>query len=250
MSQLKAIQQYARTRLADLADQPFFRTLASDLPPSRTLQILPYVTFWSMVFQDIIALNLARVSDPRLHEIVQTHYDEDVGHNLWLAEDLRLIYGELPDVLTVFDAQYLEARAVSYAFMAEVERAESDWERVTLPIVLEEGGQIFLPALIQHFSRVGLGPHLRALGQKHVDTEAAHEIHGAKVAAQLRSVDLTDHARARSIAMIERAHATFLRFARVLDRVITTSTPEREAPIARRLVDIDVCARIGSVTPG
>lgn len=232
---MNRIQAYARTRLADLRGEPLFHVLAGDIAASRTLQILPYVTFWSNVFQDIIALNLERVVDPQLRAIVQTHYDEDRGHNVWLAADVRLVYGALPDVLATFDPAYLRAREISYAFMAEVYRAESDWERVTLPIVLEEGGKIFLPALIDHFARHGLGPHLQALGHGHVQTEANHQLHTEDVAAELGAMQLPDEARSRAMLMIDRARAVFGRFAGVLHAAITTVAPEDETRLRARL---------------
>jgi hypothetical protein len=235
---MNRIQAYARSRLADLPTEPLFHELAGDVSASRTLQILPYVTFWSNVFQDIIALNLQRVVDPQLRSIVQTHYDEDRGHNVWLAADVRLIYGALPDVLATFDPAYLPAREFSYAFMAEVYRAESDWERVTLPIVLEEGGKIFLPALIDHFARRGLGPHLQALGHGHVQTEADHQLHTDGVAAALGAMQLPEDARIRAMAMIDRCRAVFGRFAGVLHDAITTSRPEEEMRLRRRVSDL------------
>jgi len=234
---MNCIQAYARKRLAPLRDESLFRVLATDISAVRTLQILPYVTFWSMVFQDIIALNLQRVSDPRLRAIVQTHHDEDIGHNNWLAADVRLIYRELPDVMAVFDTAYFRAREISYAFMAEVYRAESDCERVTLPIVLEEGGKIFLPALIEHFRRAGLGAHLKALGHDHVQTEANHQLHGDVVAETLGAMELPDDVRARAIAMIDRAYATFSRFANVLYDVITATSCD-ESRIRTRLQEL------------
>jgi len=235
---MNRLQRYARDKLGRLAREPFFRTLEHDLPPTTSLQMLPYLTFWSMVFQDIIALNLARVTDPALRNIVQTHHDEDVGHNLWMAEDLRLIYGVLPDVLAIFDREYLQARAVSYALMSEVFAAQSDWERVALPIVLEEGGKVFLPALTAHFERAGLAGHLRALGRGHVQTEADHQLHTDAVAASFAAIELPADVGARVQAMADRAYTVFVGFADVLDGAVTRSSPEREAAIARRLREL------------
>ena len=231
-------KRYACEKLGRLAAEPLFRTLEQDLPPTTSLQLLPYVTFWSMVFQDIIALNLARVTDPSLRAIVQTHYDEDVGHNLWLAEDLRLVYGGLPDVLAIFDREYLQARTVSYALMSEVFQAQSDWERVILPIVLEEAGKIFLPALIANFERAGLADHLQALGHGHVQTEAEHQLHTDDVATSLEAIPLPAEVRARGQAMTDRVYAVFVRFAEILDGVITNGSAERGAAIGRRLREL------------
>src|SRR5690348_11662035 len=73
---MRHIRDYARATLAALAQDPLLAALAGDLSPVRSLQILPHVTFWSNAFQDIIALNLERVRDPRVRAIAQNHYDE------------------------------------------------------------------------------------------------------------------------------------------------------------------------------
>ena len=165
---MNSLQTYVRDRFADLAEQPLFRTLTATERASQSLRVLPHVTFWANVFQDVLVLNLQRISDGALREIAEHHYAEDAGHNLWLADDLRFVYGRLPDVVELFDAHYLRAREIAYAFMFEVYRAQSDWERIALPVVLEEGGRLFLPALIDHFERAGVGQYLNALGRGHV----------------------------------------------------------------------------------
>ncbi|MET0342671.1 MAG: hypothetical protein ABW252_16820 [Polyangiales bacterium] len=232
---MSRLRDQVRDRFADLAEQPLFHTLAQAGRASRSLQILPHVTFWANVFQDVLVLNLQRIEDPTLKKIAEDHYLEDAGHNLWLADDLRLVNGRLPDVVELFDARTLRAREIAYAFMAEVYRAASDWERVALPVVLEEGGHLFLPALIDHFERLGVGRHLHALGRSHVVTEAAHDLHGEEVSALFDSLDVPDESRARATAMVERAHATFTRFAALLDEVIHESSSVEEERLQRRL---------------
>ncbi|MES2644118.1 MAG: hypothetical protein V4850_31820 [Myxococcota bacterium] len=234
---MRHIQAYAETRHADLVDEPLFRTFASDPPITRTLQILPSLTFWSLAFQDLMALNLRHMRDPTLRAIAETHHHEDSGHEVWFLHDLRLIHGELPDLPELFDGETLGARDIAYALVSEVYRCESDWERLALPIVLEEGAKIFLPALIAHFDRAGLGQRLKSLGRLHTDTEAEHTLHGDD-AASLAAMEAPDFARARAREMTDRVRQVFVRFARRLDHVVTNSSPERERVLARRLAEI------------
>jgi hypothetical protein len=226
------LQAYASARLGELADQPLFHTLAADPSPARSLRMLRHLTFWSNTFQDITLLNLARVSDPDLRQIVETHQAEDAGHDAWFNDDLRLAFGQLPDVVAVFDSAYRPAREVCYQLMSEVFLAESDLERVALPIALEEGGKVFLPRMIAHFGRVGLGSALSALGNKHAEGEAAHTLHNDDEA--LRSLLLPPQARERALAMVDRVTATFRRFAEILDRAVHEPSAE-VAAIAERL---------------
>jgi hypothetical protein len=229
------LQAYAAAQLGELADQALFRTLAADPAPARSLQMLRHLTFWSNTFQDITRLNLARVSDPELRKIVQTHQAEDAGHDAWFNDDLRLAFGGLPDVEAVFDSAYLPAREVCYELMSEVFLAASDLERVALPIALEEGGKVFLPRMIAHFGRVGLGSALSALGTKHAEGEAAHTLHNDDEA--LRTLHLSPHARERAMQMVDRVTAAFRRFAQILDRAVGEPTPE-EAAVAERLREL------------
>jgi hypothetical protein len=197
------------------------------------LQMLRHLTFWSNTFQDITSLNLARVTDRALRDFVRTHQDEDAGHDLWFNDDLLLAFGKLPDVVEVFDPAYQPAREVCYALIAEVFRAESDWERATLPIALEEGGKVFLPRMIDHFGRVGLASALSALGTKHAEGEAAHTMHNDTSA--LDTLQAPDHARQRACAMIDRVTEAFRRFAQILDRAVLNASPDVETAVASRI---------------
>ena len=242
---MKLIQAYACTELGALADEPLFRTLAGDPPPARTLQMLPHLTFWSGTFQDITALNLARVTDPVLRAVVGTHHDEDAGHDLWFADDLRLIDGSLPDLLAVFDPAYQPAREVCYEMMAEVFRAESDWERVALPIALEEGGKVFLPRMIEHFRRVGLASALSALGTRHAQSEAAHTLHTDDVAGTLSEREVPLVARMRAMAMVDRVTTTSATSRPFSIRAIHDTVPEAETAVAERVEALLAGANIG-----
>jgi len=232
------LQVYAAARLGALAEEPLFRTLASDPRPARSLQMLRQLTFWSSTFQDITSLNLARVTEPTLRDFVRTHQDEDAGHDLWFNDDLLLAFGRLPDVVEVFDPAYQPAREVCYELMAEVFRARSDWERAALPIALEEGGKVFLPRMIDHFGRVGLASALSALGTKHAEGEAAHTMHNDALA--LAALQAPDDARQRALAMIDRVTDAFRRFAGILDRAMHDAAPEAEAAVARRIEKLRV----------
>jgi hypothetical protein len=235
---MQRIHDYVDVRFSDLGSQPVFQRLAADEPAATTLQVLPHLTFWSMVFQDILVLNAARVETAALRDILSTHGSEDMGHELWFLQDLRLIYRRTPDVTVIFDHAHLQSREFSYAFMSEVYRAESDGERMLLPHILEEGAKIFLPALIDHFERAGVGVHFRALGRHHLETEALHALHGDAVTASIATIRLTDEEHARARAMVDRCHATFLRFAAVLNDAIVNSSPDQSIELGRRLDEI------------
>lgn len=229
------IRSYARERMAELTREPLFRTLAQTEDVSKSLQMLPHLAFWANVFQDLLLLNLQPITDPELKRIIEEHYREDAGHNLWLADDLRFVYGRLPDLVEVFDTRYLRAREISYALMFEVYRAESDWERLLLPIVLEESGKHFLPAMIGHFERAGVGRHLRALGTMHVQSEAAHELHGDALSERMLAMDLPEDCRARAMAMVDRSYGAFARLSAILNEAILHSSPDEERRIQDRL---------------
>ena len=232
---MNQLQAYAAARLGSLAEEPLFRTLAADPAPGRSLQMLGHLTFWSSTFQDITLLNLARVRDPRLREIVSTHQGEDAGHEQWFIDDLLLVFGKLPDVVAVFDPVYRPAREVCFELMSEVFHCESDWERVALPIALEEGGKVFLPRMIDHFERVGLASALSALGTRHAQSEALHALHSDDTATVLGAFEMPMAARARSNAMVDRVTGTFKRFAAILETAIRDCSPAAEAQIARRI---------------
>lgn len=235
---MQRIHQYIDETFSDIGGHHLFRRLASDEPATKTLQLLPYFTFWSLVFQDILVLNAERVEAAALRDILSTHGREDMGHDHWYLHDLKLIEGCTPDVTLIFDGIYLRAREFSYAFVSEVYRAEADWERILLPHILEEGAKIFLPALITHFERAGVGSHFRALGRQHLESEARHAMHDENVTVTIEAIQLTDHERARARATVDRCRATFLKFASVLDDAIVNSSPAKQARLEHRLDEL------------
>ncbi|MRH89337.1 hypothetical protein GFY24_18105 [Nocardia sp. SYP-A9097] len=229
---MKSMQDYITAREAELTAHPAFERFDRDEALATILPFMSVATFWVMGFQDAVRLTAEIIEDPQLKVLAEQHRKEDAGHQVWFLQDLGTIDGAVPDVRTLFGRTHETTRDVTYALISEIYRAEEDIERIVLLLVMEAAFRAALPHALSYVQRMGVDAEFRFIGAEHLEIEANHAIIGDTIQETLEAIVLDEAARTRSIALVDRAFAQFLRLFEFFDAYlnkISETTAERYA---------------------
>lgn len=197
-------------RCAGLAEHPFIRQLAADLPLSQTVAFVGQIASFVLAFQDLMKILGERAGESPVGDLLRRHCAEEVGHELWYLADVELLTGSLPDVKTLFSAAHAPTRRTVYALATEVMTARDDLERFGLVLMLEELSAICLTAVGAYLTRMGAGAGLMYFGGPHVEAERNHAVRGTDLAASMRALGMAPSGcEERAAAVVERAHRAF-----------------------------------------
>lgn len=227
---MKIVQNYIADQQMKFTLHPFFQRLDRNEPLRHVLPFASGLTFWVMVFQDVLRLNEAQVTDPELKKLARHHRGEDSGHDKWFLNDLIKIEGTNPDVRSLFGKQHRVTRDVSYALMSEVYRAQSDYERIVLLLTLESTGHIFFEKIASYFERFGVVQSLQYFSRTHIDVEKAHEMFEKQMEEMLSHIALPEEARQRCIQLVDRAYKAF---GELFDSMEELVLAEMERPVTK-----------------
>lgn len=236
---MKRVGQYLAAKQHEIAAHPFFQRLERSRGSQRELAFASGLTFWVFVFQDVLRLNEARVTDPALARVARHHRAEDQGHDVWFLQDLALLDPTPRDVRWLFGPKHVEARDAAYALMSEVFRATNDHVRVALLLTLESAGHVFFERIAEHVHAAGMTDELRYFSRHHLAVEKDHAMFEEGARADLE-VELPEAVQAEVLAMIDRAYLAFGQLfdsleARLAHRSSGTHAVSAEVDGAKRL---------------
>jgi hypothetical protein len=193
----------------ELKGHPLFTLIEASSAKEPLAAMARALAWWPMVFQDVLRLNLSRLSDTALGKFAEYHMDEDAGHDRWYLEDLQAFGVAVPVFDELFGSPFRPVRDVCYTLIAEVLREQSPAQRVALLLAMEPTGHVFFERVSAAVDRVCPDLPLRYFARSHLHVETGHDLFTESTAADLDQVVLTDEERARSEEAIERIYAAF-----------------------------------------
>jgi hypothetical protein len=202
----KVLDDIAR-RTDEFAQRPFFELMRGGGTLSDVRALVPNLTFFVFSFQDVLRINELKISEPRLRALATVHRREDKGHELWFLADMKKLKVER-DIGWVLGRPHRAVRQCSFEIVAEAIRAEDDYTRIAIPLVLESTGDVFFKGIFHFCDRVGVEESLQYFSKPHWEVEVGHEIFGPEPQAYLESLVLEEAARTRLLAAIERMFAS------------------------------------------
>jgi hypothetical protein len=193
----------------ELRSHPLFTLIDASSTREPLAAMARALAWWPMVFQDVLRLNLTRLSDSGLGRFAEYHMDEDAGHDRWYLEDLQAFGVATPVFDELFGSPYQPVRDVCYALIAEVLRDQSAAQRVALLLAMEPTGHVFFERVSAAVDRVCPDLPLRYFARSHLHVETGHDLFTESTAADIDQVVLNDLERARSEEAIERIYRAF-----------------------------------------
>lgn len=227
---MQHVRNYIREKQTNFTELDFFKQLDRNESPQEALAFIRRLTFFVMVFQDVLRLNEARVTDPMLRRIARHHRAEDKGHDIWFLNDLMVVDGSIPDVRELFSANVV-TRDMAYQLMSEVFRTDDDRARVALLFVLESSGHVFFSRVIANAERLGLSEGLLYFARRHLDIELGHEMFEEEMNAMVDAIVLTEQEERDIIALINRSFAAITRMIEALGEPIDVPVPSSRGSV-------------------
>jgi hypothetical protein len=211
------VQANIGSQQSALARHPFLQRLEKGLARAEhARKIAAQLTFWVMIFQDVLRMNRARIEDPALAQIAQQHLDEDAGHDTYFWQDIRQLSAlRTPD--WYFGPEHAPTRAVSLDILGEVFRASSDGARLTLILALEGAGAEFFSRVVRYFQRAGVSDGLWYFAEAHRNVEESHSVFDEAV-EPIDAIALSEGAAEESLGVVRRVFDNFHRLSGALER--------------------------------
>lgn len=236
---MRTVKAHIESRQRAFDRHPVLERLRGD-DPSLLAQLAPRLTFWVMVFQDILHKNEQLVTDRAFKRIARHHRAEDAGHDRWFWSDLAALGVPAPSVTDVFDRTHEVARLASYALASEVYLAPSDACRITLLLAIESAGHVFFEAVASHVERTRApgDPALKYFSRFHIEVEKKHALFERQVDAYLSSLVLPAPAREQAAGVVDRCYRAFFAMFDEIERRLadpTSSRPPSKPPSMRSL---------------
>jgi hypothetical protein len=214
---LLRVQADIRSQQAALAKHPFLQRLDNGAAQAaHARQIAADLTFWVMIFQDVLRINRARVEDPAFAQIAQHHLEEDAGHDDYFWQDIRQL-SALRSPEWYFGPEHAVTREVSLDILGEVFRARSDGARLALILALEGAADEFFSRVVVYFERAGVSGGLWFFGNAHRHVEQSHSAFDEGVAS-IDAILLSDSALEESRAVVRSVFENFQRLSGELER--------------------------------
>lgn len=225
---MRTIKAHIEKKQHEFDRHPVFERLRGD-DPALLARLAPRLTFWVMVFQDILRKNEQLVTDPALKRIARHHRAEDAGHDTWFWSDLAALGVAAPSVTDVFDRSHEIARLASYALASEVYLAPNDPCRITLLLAIESAGHVFFEAVASHVerTRAPTEPALKYFSRFHIEVEKKHALFEQKSDAYLSSLALPAAVREQATAMVDRCYRAFFAMFDDIERRLADATSSR-----------------------
>jgi hypothetical protein len=210
------VQSIVGSQQSELARHPFLQRLEkSSARAEHARQIAADLTFWIMIFQDVLRMNRARVEDPSLAEIAQHHLEEDAGHDTYFWQDVRQL-SAVRDPEWYFGPEHAATREVSLDILGEVFRARSDGARLALILALEGAGAEFFSRVVAYFERAGVSDGLWYFAAAHRRIEQSHSVFD-EAAEPLDRLALSGSDLEESLGVVLRVFQNFHRLSGALE---------------------------------
>jgi hypothetical protein len=207
---------------------------------SLLARLAPRLTFWVMVFQDVVRKNEQLLTNPTLKRIAHKSRAGSARHDEWFRRDLATLGVAAPSVQEVFDRTHEVARLASYALASEVYTAPNDACRITLLLAIESAGQVFLEAVASHVERTRAPTDvpLEYFSRSHLEADRKHAIFDRDTDPYLPSMALTPAIRRQAIRLVDRAYRAFFAMFNDIERRLAdrpSSEPPPKDPSVRSL---------------
>lgn len=230
---MKRIQTYIDSKQQEFERHPFFDLLGKLKSLEEVGYFVPDLTFWVMIFQDILRLNDERVTDPYLKKIAHHHRFEDAGHEQWFLYDKNYMSSRhastTEDVNWLFGRETRATRDPACALLAEVYRCDSDWLNIVLLITIESTGHVFFNKIVDKMEAFGENENLKYFARSHLDVELAHALFEEDMERELYASPLPSKLRRDALALVDRCYDAF---GKMFDGLIAAY--ERQAELAQQ----------------
>jgi hypothetical protein len=209
---MKTVQAEIYTKQKEFANHPFFGILSRLSSLQELSYFIPELTFWVMVFQDILRLNEERVTDPDLKRIAHHHRLEDAGHEQWFLHDRNYVgdrNSNDEDIGWLFGRETRSMRDPAYAILAEIYRGDSEWLNIALLFVMESSGHVFFERVAEQVRKTGEEHKLKYFSHSHLDVELAHALFDEEMERILYEAPLPETIRRDAIGLVNRCYDAF-----------------------------------------
>jgi hypothetical protein len=206
---------------SDFAGHPFLVSLEYAASLDRMKRFASGLTFWVLAFQDILRIHEELATDPLVRDLAATLRQNDRGDDLRFLHDMHLLGTEL-DLHAIFARDQASVRDGTYALVAELYRAESDYARLALLLTLSACDKVFFAKVGRYVERIGHADSLRWLAGAQKPPGESEALWDLELQADLATVILPTRTREEALRVVERS-------ARALSRIM-----DHLARLARR----------------
>jgi hypothetical protein len=228
---MQTVRAHVETKQREFDRHPVLERLRGD-DSSLLPRLAPRLTFWVMVFQDVVRKNEQLLTNPALRRIARHHLAGSAHHDEWFRSDLATLGVAAPSVPEIFDRSHEVARLASYAIASEVYTAPNDACRITLLLAIESAGQVFFEAVASHVerTRAPTDPPLQYFSRSHLEAEKKHAVFERNADAYLPSMPLPPPTRRQALRLVERTYRAFLAMFDDIERRLAGSTSSPAPP--------------------
>ncbi|MBD2533306.1 hypothetical protein H6G97_28555 [Nostoc flagelliforme FACHB-838] len=172
---MDTIKNYIKKKQGDFEQHPFFDKITKSDSLDALSSVAERISFWVMIFQDVLRLNEARFVDPNLSQVAKQHRLEDGGHNVWFLEDLNKLNTQEPKLTSLFQDDHILIRDAAYALVSEVLEVRNDYERIALLLSIEGTAHSLFENTAVFCERIGYSKILKYFSYNHFNAEDNHE---------------------------------------------------------------------------
>ncbi len=199
---MRVVRSHIAKRQLAFAAHPFFDWLATTDDRDQVVRMLSHLAFWVSSFQDVLAINEGKLTDPQLRDIARRHRKEDAGHDRWFFKDLHRLGMATLTAEELFARPRAPIRHAVFTIMSEVFRATHDLARITLLYALESASGVFFEHTANWADRVGAPADLEYFSRFHLEIELRHDLFERD--AFLDAHELDEPRRAEHLAIVTR----------------------------------------------
>jgi hypothetical protein len=206
---MRTFKKLIKLHQTELSNHALFELIESTQSTEPLARMARALSWWPMVFQDMLRINFERVAGSEYARAAKCHRDEDAGHEKWFLEDLRAFDVEAPGLEELFSPSFQPIRDACYALLTEVHVAPSATQRLALLLTLESTGHIFFEKIALATHRVCPELPLRYFAHFHLGVVKDHDLFAKANDEEIEQVDLSDVERARCNEMLTRVYQAF-----------------------------------------
>lgn len=204
------IQEYLENKQRILLKHQLFQNLdSSQYGWEDFAKIAQNISFWVMSFQDLLRINLSHMTDKDYYKIIRQHLMEDVGHEKWFLDDLKVMNVEQPNLQILYSKPHTAVRDATFSLMSEVFRATYDYERIILILTLESSGHIFFESVADFAEKNNFTQELKYFSNHHLGVEKNHELFEKEIQSYINNIQLNHDETGKIFKMIDRMYEAF-----------------------------------------
>jgi DMATS type aromatic prenyltransferase len=213
---MHVVQERIEQHTSELRQHSFLQRLLDGEQSLASVQALARrLTFFVLVFQDMLRLTAKRMTHPVLAAMARTHQQEDKGHDIWFLSDLKGLRAE-PELKELFSDQHEVSRDVAYELLSLLLRSRDDRARMAVLMVMETAGAEFFPRIVACLEKLGRADDLIFFGRHHMQAEARHTSAEPEQRDQLWQLQLEPEVVPEVLAAVDDAFGAMTRLAGAL----------------------------------